>query len=147
MPREDFGYDQLGKTGDAIWDVTTNAMVTQPASSDTVELFNSLEYPQNLVRTVWRSSGRAKRWKMFILNIRSSADSAASGIEVSESDNNGTNWDTVYVRSYVAASDNRLKVYISLIGAPEIRIRFINSAAVLTTFRWSLLADVRERGF
>lgn len=138
------GYTLLGRTGTQIWDSTTSTFVTQPGSSDTVVLYDSTLLDNTQKR---QPSLLGAQHKMFVLNINSSADSAANGIELSESDDAGVTWETTYVRTYATAVDLRLKLFISLVGAPETRIRYINSAAVLTRFRWSLLVDPIERGF
>lgn len=127
------GYVVVGKSGNPI--NTSGAL--QPASGGTATLFDST--------AVARANNGAK-FKSIIINVESSHDSAANGLEISESDDSGTNWSVVYARTYTQAVDGRLKVIYKLIAAPDVRVRYTNSANALTTWRWSVLVDVRERG-
>jgi hypothetical protein len=121
------GINLISKTGS----------VAQPASGATVTLYNSTAN--------CGAVGRGARIKKLILNLDSSHDSAANGIAVSESDDGGTTWRTVYTRTYTQATDGRLKLVINSLGAPEIRVQYTNSANTLTTWRYSLLADCYEQ--
>ena len=124
-------YDVLAKTGDIV-----NNVSTTPGSGATVVLYQS-----NLPGAARRGS----RFKMIVLNITSSADSGANGVIFEESDDGGTNWDTLpQTFTYLTAS-GRVKTYCK-ISAPEFRVRYTNSAAVLSTWRFSLLGDNYERG-
>jgi hypothetical protein len=129
----DPGYVVVGKTGQPI----DTANRTQPLSGGVATLYDS---------TAVVRSNRGARFKAVVINMESSHDSAADGLAISESDDNGTTWKTVYTRTYVQAVDGRLKVIYKLIGAPDFKVSFTNSANVLTTFRWSVLLDERERG-
>jgi hypothetical protein len=111
--------------------------VTAPASGATATLFTTVPTGQT-------AAGRGARYKKLIINVESSADSAANGLVVAESDDGGTTWKTVYEATYTA-SGGRLKVVINEIGAPELRVTFANSAATLTTWRFSVLADCYEQ--
>jgi hypothetical protein len=121
------GFDVLSKTSD----------VAAPASGATVTLFSSTANNSAV--------GRGARFKKLILNLESSHDSAANGVQVSESDDDGTTWKTVYTRTYTQATDGRLKLVVNELGAPEIRVQYVNSANTLTTWRYSLLADTNEQ--
>lgn len=127
------GYNVLGKTG----------MVIQPASGATAVLYDSTK--ESTARGMLSSSHQGARWKAIIVNLNSSHDSAANGLEISESDDDGAHWDITYKHSYVAATDVRFKIGYFLVSAPDVRVRYINSANVLTLFRWSVLGDSFER--
>lgn len=128
------GYEVLGKTGDSIYNVSTDAAVTQPASGVTVDLFDTTK-----IRTRTASAvGRGQRRKRLILNLYSSHLSAASGVTFEESDDGGSNW-RVKNRRFLPATTRRRFVFRPT--APEWRVRFANSANTLTAFQWSLLAD------
>ena len=130
---EDPGYRVVGKTGQPI----NTAGATQPASGGVATLYDS---------TATVKSNRGSKAKALVINVESSHDSATDGLAISESDDNAANWKTVYTRTYTQAVDGRLKVIYKLIGAPDVRVQFTNSANTLTTFRWAVLTDERERG-
>jgi hypothetical protein len=117
------GYHLLSKTSD----------VAQPASGATVTLFNSTANSGAI--------GRGARFKTLVVNVQSSHDSAANGLVIEESDDDGVTWTAIYTKSYVAATDLRFKVRTGAISAPELRVRFTNSANALTTWRFSVLGD------
>jgi hypothetical protein len=129
----DPGYILVGKTGTPI--NTSGAL--QPGSGGVATLYNS---------TLLSLGYIGRQAKALVINVRSSHDSAVDGLAISESDDSGTNWETVYTRTYTQAVDGRLKVIYKLVGAPDVRVTFTNSANVLTTWRWSVLIDERERG-
>ncbi len=97
--------------------------------------------------TLWSSAGnilvatQGARWKRLIINVNSSAASAASGLQIDESPD-GTNWDNLV--SYSVSANTFSKYYVS-VGAPFVRVRYVNSANVLTTWRMSILGDQTER--
>lgn len=138
MSALDPGYVCVGKTGNSI----NAAGATQPASGATATLWDSTK--RDGVNAT--SDNRGLYAKALIINIESSHDSAANGLVIAESDDGGANWSTVYSRTYTQAVDGRLKVIYKLVGAPEIWVTYENSANTLTTFRWSVLIDERERG-
>ncbi len=117
--------------------VSKTGNVAAPASGATVTLWDSL------AQAAGNSGSRAKA---IVVNVESSHDSATDGVQISESDDNGTTWKTVYTRTYTVAVDGRLKLVYKLIGAPDVRVRYINSANALTTWRYSVLVDISERG-
>jgi hypothetical protein len=80
----------------------------------------------------------------LVLSINSSANSAASGVIIEGSEDNGANWDAMQAaQSYVSASG--LTQYDILVTSPQVRIRYTNSAAVLTTWRMSLEGIIGDR--
>jgi len=124
------GYEVLAKTGAKANGVDT----TLPATGVTLTLYQSN----------WTSTaGKGARFKMLILNFFSSHPSAANGLTVDESSDGGTNWDNVYSASIVAST--AYKDYVK-VSAPEIRVRYANSANNTTTFRYSILGETEERG-
>ena len=132
-----YGYVTLGKSGDSIRDTTTSAMVTQPASGDTVVLWDSTYAGKGNV-----AMGYGSRYKQLVINNYSSAASATNGLSVEESNDGGTNWDVV--ATYTIAATTYTKTYVA-VSAPEVRVRYVNSANALTAFRWSVLGDTLER--
>lgn len=127
MSDDERGYRQIVKTND----------VAAPASGATATLFTTTAAP---------GKNRGHLIKALIINIESSHDSATDGLVISESDNDGTTWKTIYTRTYTQATDGRLKVIYKLVGAPDVRVQFINSANTLSTWRFSVFADEYERG-
>lgn len=132
------GYDVLGKT----LNVGLNGE-TQPASGATFVMYDSTRSATQ--KGAVSSSNAGARFKCIIVNIESSHDSATDGLEISESDDNGAEWNTIYLKSYVAATDLRFKRIEANISAPDIRVRYINSANTLTKFKWAVLGDPTER--
>ncbi len=124
------GWTTLAKTG-----ATVNGATTTPASGATVVLYQS-----NLPT----ARGYGARNKMLMISIISSANSAANGVTVDESNDGGTTWDNLTAFTYLTAS-GYVKTYVK-VSAPEIRVSYANSAATLTTWRYSVLSDNRERG-
>ena len=124
------GCEVLSKTGS-----TVNGVSTTPGSGDTVVLYQS-----NLPS----ARGAGARFKMLILNVTSSADSAASGVIFEESDDGGVTWDTLPTTFTYTTISGRVKTYAK-VSAPELRVRYANSGAALTTWRFSLLGDSEER--
>ena len=123
------GWDVLSKTGD-----TVNNATTTPASGATVVLYQS-----NLPN----AKRYGARFKMLMINIISSADSAANGVTVDESNDGGTTWDNLTAFTYATAS-GYVKTYVK-VSAPEVRVRYANSAATLSTWRFAVLGDNYER--
>jgi len=97
--------------------------------------------------TLWASNtngGSAEqgaRYKRLIINVYSSHASAASGLQIDESED-GTSWDNLV--SYSVSATTYTKNYVS-VGAPFLRVRYVNSANVITTWRIGILGDQNER--
>ena len=80
----------------------------------------------------------------LVLSINSSANSAASGVIVEGSEDNGTNWDAMTAaQTYLTGSG--LTAYDIAVTSPQVRIRYTNSASVLTTWRMSLEGIIGDR--
>lgn len=95
--------------------------------------------------TIWDSGAGSilgANWKLLIWNGIASADSGSSGLSFEESFDDGTNWDVI-----VAYTNSASTVYQRFVevAAPRIRVRYTNSAAVLTVWRGCLIGDERER--
>ncbi len=124
------GYEVLAKTGAKVNGVDT----TLPTTGVTLVLYQS-----NLPS----AAGRGARFKMLIITLYSSHASAANGVTADESHDGGSNWDNVSTTSLAATTAT--KVYVK-VSAPELRVRFANSANNTTTFRYSIVGDTGERG-
>ncbi len=114
---------RLSVTGDAL----------MPGSSATVTLWAS---NANVTQTTG-----AAHYKRLIINNYSSAASAASGLQIDES-YDGTTWYNLV--SYSISATTYTKSYVS-VGAPYVRVRYVNSANVLTTWGAVVLGDRSER--
>lgn len=106
---------------------------TQPGSGATVTLWTS-----DVNGFTYRDGAR---WKRAIVNIYSSHVSATNGLQFDES-HDGINWHNIV--SYTISATTYTKNYV-LIGAPYWRVRYVNSANVLSTWEMSVLGDLNER--
>jgi hypothetical protein len=94
--------------------------------------------------TLWDSGGasvgasQGTRYKRVIVNVFASAASAASGLSFQESHDDGTNWDELVAFSILATTYTKNTVAMS---APRLRVRYTNSASVLTTWRGGVIVD------
>ncbi len=91
------------------------------------------------------AAGHGARYKMIVVNVITSADSAANGLTFEESNDGGTTWDVIGTGDSITAVGGYTKTY-KKVSAPEVRVRYVNSAAVLTTWRGSVMGDPMERG-
>lgn len=74
----------------------------------------------------------------LMLTINSSADSAASGVTFEGSEDNGANWNTMQAaQKYLTA--NGVTQYDIVVLAPQVRIKYANSASTLTTWQMALI--------
>lgn len=71
----------------------------------------------------------------LVLHIDSSHDSAASGVIIEGSTDNGTTWRAMQAAQTYATASGPTD-YDILVTMPQVRLRYTNSAAVLT--RWNL---------
>ncbi len=108
-----------------------------PGSGATVVLWSSMS---NNV-----AAGKGARYKMIVVNVNTSADSAANGLTFEESNDAGTTWEVVGTGDSITTGGGYTKTY-KKVSAPEVRVRYANSAAVLTRWRGSVMGDVMERG-
>lgn len=83
-------------------------------------------------------------WARLVLHIDSSADSAASGVIIEGSTNGGTTWTAMYAaQTYLTA--NGPTDYDILVTMPQVRLRYTNSASVLTRWNMSLEGVIGDR--
>jgi len=98
--------------------------------------------------TLWLSTDNLRplqtaRKKRLIINIYTSHVSATNGLQIDESNDGGpTNWRNLV--SYTIAATTYTKNVVS-VSAPYVRVRYVNSANVLTTWEYSVLSDEDER--
>lgn len=108
--------------------------VAAPGSGATIVLWDS-----GSNETVTGSHfSRGMRWRRIIVNVIASAASAANGLSIEESNDDGANWDVLVQFSISAAAYTKNNVAVS---APRVRVRYTNSANVLTTWRGSVIGD------
>jgi len=128
------GWHTLSKTGDKV-----NGVSTTPGSGSTVTLYDS---------TVQAGGprGAGARFKMLVINLNSSHDSAATGVTIDESNDGGANWENLSAQSFTyQTASGYVKTFVK-VSAPEVRVKYANSANVLTRWRFSILGDSEERG-
>ncbi len=107
-----------------------NSAVAAPGSGATITLWQSTN--------ITTMTARIKR---VIASLYVSHASAASGLQFDESVD-GTNWRNVV--SYSISATTYSKNYVS-VAAPFVRVRYVNSANVLSTWEMSVLTDEQER--
>lgn len=115
--------------------LATKVLADKPASGATVTLYDS---------TANGAKSHGSRFKLVVINIISSANSAANGIVISESSDKGATWDVSDNSSAYATASGYVKT-VKKVSAPDFKIDYINSAATLTTWRVSILGDRFER--
>lgn len=111
-----------------------NGYVAAPGSGATITLWDSGSNDA--------SGTKGARWRRLIISTYSSHVSATNGLTVDESWDNGTNWDNV--GSYTVSATTYTKTYAS-VAAPRVRVRYANSANVLTSWRGGIVGDEYER--
>jgi hypothetical protein len=114
---------------------SSTGYVTAPGSGATITIWDSGANDP--------SGTKGHRWKRLVMSSTASADSGANGVSFEISSDNGTNWDVLIQYTDTAAGAPNIH-YVS-VSAPRIRVRYTNSAAVLTTWRGSLIGDEYER--
>lgn len=109
-----------------------------PGSGATIVIYDSTATSNGLQGNV------AVPFARLVLTINSSANDAAPGIFWEGSDDNGLHWDTMNPSdTYTTASG--LMVFDRPVTMPQVRIRYTNSANVLTTWRMSLIGIIGDR--
>lgn len=108
--------------------------IVAPGSGATITLYDSGSSEP--------AGARGARMKRVIAAIYASHASAASGLSFEVSYDNGTNWD-VWVQYSISATTLTVN-YVSM-AAPRWRIRYTNSASVLTAWRGANIGDEYER--
>ena len=98
--------------------------------------------------TLWQSPGSSgvlsphgQNYKRVMVGVYSSHASAASGLQFDVSVD-GTNWRNLV--SYSVAATTLTINYVSTV-APHLRVRYVNSANVLTTWEIWVMGDEYER--
>ena len=116
--------------------------VAAPGNAATITIFDSgsREGTQQLAG---QRFNKGVRWKRIITSSVASADSGASGVSFQASFDNGTNWDVIVTYTDTAAGAPNIH-YVS-VAFPRWRMRYTNSAAVLTSWRGSIVGDEYER--
>lgn len=109
-----------------------------PGSGATITIYDSTANTNNL------QFNPHVPWSRIVLAVNSSHDGAANGVIFEGSEDNGANWDDMVAKqSYATASG--LVSYDALVTAPQVRVRYINSANVLTRWRMSLMGITGDR--
>lgn len=109
-----------------------------PGSGATITIFDSTANANAL------QFNRPLPFSRMVLHIDSSHDSAASGVTFEGSTNNGATWTTMQAaQTYTTAAGPT--DYDILVTMPQVRIKYANSAAVLTRWNMSLEGIVGDR--
>jgi hypothetical protein len=130
---EPYGYDLLAR---GYFTIAPNdaGVIAAPGSGSTITLWDS---GANVAK-----ADRGCRFKRIIVGIVSSAASAALGLTIDESLDDGLNWDNL--TGFSISANTYTKNYIA-VGAPRIRVRYANSANVLTAWRFAIMGDATDR--
>ena len=108
----------------------TGGAQAAPGSAATITIFDSTDPAAN---NPWPHGLPFER---TTLTLVSSADSGADGVVHASSVDRGTNWDTQDTDTYATADGSTTWDY--LIKGGHLRIRYTNSASVLTGWRYEL---------
>lgn len=121
-----------------------NGYIVAPTSGQTITIWDSgsNELPSRVGSSA--NNSRGTRWKRLIMSSTASHDSGTNGVSFEMSFDNGTNWDVIVTYTDTAAGAPNIH-YVSVPGAPRLRVRYTNSANTLTTWRGSLVGDEYER--
>ena len=114
---------------------TAQGYVAAPGSGATITLWDSGSNEGGNGR-----NSKGVRWRRLIINTFTSHASAASGMTIEESSDDGANWDIVPLGSVTIAATTYTKTSAA-ISAPRVRVRYINTANVLTAWRGSVIGD------
>lgn len=117
--------------------------IAAPGSAATITIWDSGD-PQGSATASrpGKDKDAGARFKRLIFNLFSSHASGTNGLSFEESSDDGANWDVLVQYTQTAATYE--KRYVS-VSAPRVRVRYTNSANVLTAWRGTLLADAYER--
>lgn len=128
-------WQLLGLTGQTLANGTAF-----PGNNTTVVLFSTAHAAPALQRQFL-----GLNFKNFVLNIFSDQASAANGVKAYDSNNGGTDWDQTVDNSGNPIQDAVVaNTYFKLqwsVTAPDLEVRYTNSATNVTVFRWSLIGD------
>lgn len=97
-----------------------------PGNGSTITLFDSTAAGNN-------ANLDCTKFNRIQVNITSSHDSGASGVVISSSFDQGTNFDTQNTYTYLTA--NGATTYDYLVRGGNVKVAYTNSANVLTGFR------------
>lgn len=115
--------------------------IAPPGSAATITLWDQvLDSP---ITSLPGTQRKMNPFSRYVLNIFSSHDSGASGVVFSESQDDGTNYDTISSQTYLNA--NGLTSYDVLSRGGHPKITYTNSASVLTAWRFTLLGILGDR--
>jgi len=124
------GYIELARCATAA--VAGTGIQAAPGSSATITAWSSENNND--------SAGRGNRYKRLAVGAYSSHVSATDGLKFEEKIN--STWRTLV--TYTLAATTYTKYYIAT-SAPAVRVRYVNSANVLTEFDLVVLGDTEER--
>ena len=118
--------------------------VVAPGSGATITIWDSGD-PQGSATAsrTGKDKNAGARFKRLIMTSTASADSGASGVVFQASFDDGANWDTIV--SYTDTAAGAPNIHYVSVAAPRLRVRYTNSASVLTTWRGTLMGDEYER--
>lgn len=109
-----------------------------PASGATITIYDSTSTNNGL------QFNQAVPFSRLMLTIKSSADGGASGLTFEGSNDNGAHWETMMTAaSYTTAGG--LTYYDVPVTMPQVRIKYVNSAATLTVWEMSLIGVIGDR--
>jgi hypothetical protein len=115
---------------------TNGEIVAKPGSAATITLYDSSANNP--------SPRSGSRYKRVVLWLNSSADSGASGVVYQEKLHIDGTYRTVGTTYTYATADGVTRYFLTP-AAPYWRLRYTNSAAVLTTWEMAVLGDTNER--
>lgn len=130
----------------ARWTLTGTAAqgyIAAPGSGATITIFDSGSR-ENTATQQQAIYSKGVRWKRVCMSSYASHDSGANGVTFEASFDNGTNWRTMY--SYTDTTAGAPNIHWVATPWPRWRVRYVNSANVLTAWEGSLMGDEYERG-
>lgn len=134
------GRQEVLARGTAVAAPVGTGQISAPGSGASITLWES-----NPAATQQQLQGRqpgGARFKRLIVNIYASAASGTNGLDIQESQD-GASWrtNTAYTINATTYTKNIVSV-----SAPFLRVRYTNSASVLTTWEMSVIGDEYDRG-
>lgn len=115
--------------------------VTAPGSGATITMWDSGNWETastGLSGYYWRGV----QLKRLVWNGVASHDSGTNGLSFEETFDDGTNWDVLV--QYTNTASTVYQRFVA-VAAPRLRVRYTNSANVLTAWRGCLVGDFNER--
>lgn len=120
---------------------SVNGSVAAPGNGSTITIFDSGTTVAGQQYSSMDAIG--VNWKRVIMTSVSSHDSGASGVVFQASFDDGTNWDTIV--SYTDTAAGAPNIHYVALSVPRWRVRYTNSANVLTSWRGNLVGDEFDR--